>query len=351
MDTECVVCSHLKSNHGATNSHNEQPSQSLGGGLTPIQANWFLQQAYGMQEQPFQNKTQKSLCSTHYQHLQKRLPQNPLPHQAGTDAAGISEAFKERTGATWVGHMYRRCICCNAKPTEEQKNTPDYWFLTGPIGDHAHHKLTAYLQLVHPAVYAPAVHYDWDIDLESEDPLASTAHMAPEDIPVGKGEWLCAKCWQDINATAADAGEAGMDDALPFPDLLPDPAPVPAEQQHSTHSHEATDPSSRLPAAIQTAKADLATAEENLKGTSTQLSNAKDGADTTDLLATQQYQRIKRAEREAVLAWLQLIQERSAALLQDCTDRFEELLTDMVFKKELPASVIEDSHKWRSIRR
>jgi len=331
------VCTHLGEH---TNSNITTPRHSLARGMTPEQANWFLNITYGMGGHTFTTNNEKLLCSTHFQHMQKRLPRSPHPTAAGDDSISTNDYFKQQTGATWVGHLYRRCIGCNTVPTQVQRLDPMFWSLAGGKGPDTFCNLTAYLRTAHPVTYAPAYSVEWGGSENEQHALP--AHMAASEIPIGQGEWLCTPCWQRATACEGITSDSAMPDR--------DEDMSPAEQQHqaadaavSPHPHntEACPRTASIADTIATAASDLETVQSELR----KLQQQSVDADRV------KEQRLIVAQHAAVLSWLQLIQQRGAALLQECTDTYDATLQDMAEAGEIEADDATDKNRYCNIRR
>jgi hypothetical protein len=174
----CVVCAKLGSH---TNSSNSDPTRTCPPKDVAHMA-YFFKKAYDVDAELRCDGT-KHLCSTHFQHYQKRL---------SSKVFNAAAQFEDNTGSPWVGTLYRKCVCCsNATATE--------WHLAGQHGPDTENALNDWLQSNNGA-YS-------DINALTYrciDP--STVALDDEAIPVadltghvsmlGCCEWLCHHCWQ-----------------------------------------------------------------------------------------------------------------------------------------------------------
>lgn len=339
LKRECCVCSHLgepQDSNATLRSH----------GMTTNQANWFAGVAYGMEGDVFGDN--QKLCPRHYQHMQKRLPNSTIP-DAPEDGVSASAAFRQATGTTWVGHSYRQCICCN---TDNERLNPASWFLAGEEGDATYSQVAAFVRKAHPVTYAPT----WTVEFscgDDQDPMP--AHLEETSMPVGKGEWLCAPCWRRATAPATaelrHTDPTSMDWSPPGEDLTEEPA---EQQQHQEQAadvdEQAAAPAQTMDKCIERAERELNDAASALDVQGTLVKSLPEGADKEKQQRKEQYLRIRAARFESVLSWLKIIRQRGSALVQECTDMFDNKLRDMADNKEIDPETVADPVRYRAVR-
>ena len=175
----CVVCAKLKDQ---TNSSNSEPTRTCSAKDVSHMA-YFFKMAYDADSELLSDGTEH-LCSTHFQHYQKRL----LSKGKNADVL-----VKNDTGSPWIGTAYRKCVCCSSAAATE-------WHLAGQYGEDTKITLDKWLQGNNGA-YSDVNSLTYQCIDPSTDGLEDEAVARAEltgHVPLlGCCEWVCSCCWEN----------------------------------------------------------------------------------------------------------------------------------------------------------
>lgn len=104
-----------------------------------------------------------------------------------------------------------------------------------------------------------------------------------------------------------------------------------------------------LQSAILAVKADLDRARTNVEMLASKASRSC-SSDDTQVDSDLAHARMDAARHASLLWWLRIVQQEGCALLQDCTDHYDERLQELADENLISIEMVKDKHRLRPMR-